>query len=186
MTHDTIPLHASREALEAGLHAVRAAPRSEGVLELIVRRPAEAERDVVETAQLDVDEGLVGDNWRTRGRSGGRPANPNAQITLMGARAAALIAGNRETWPLAGDQLFVDLDLSLDNLPAGTRLAIGDAALEVTAEPHTGCKKFAERFGLDALEAVSSPEGRALNLRGINTKVVQSGVVRVGDPIRRV
>ena len=91
----------------------------------------------------------------------------------MNARAAALVAGDRERWPLAGDQLYVDLDLSGENLPPGTRLAIGSAVVEVTDEPHTGCKKFSARFGLDALEFVNSPEGRALNLRGINTRVVE-------------
>ena len=137
---------------DARLEVVRAAPRDEGTVELIVRRPAVDEREVVDEAELDLEEGLVGDNWRARGRSGGRrPANPDAQITVMSSRAIALAAGDRDRWALAGDQLYLDLDLSGDNLPPGTRLEVGSAVIEVTAEPHTGCKKFAARFGLETL-----------------------------------
>ena len=100
----------------------------------------------------------------------------------MNARSTALVAGDRERWPLAGDQLYVDLDLSGEHLPPGTRLAIGTAVLEVTADPHTGCKKFSARFGLEALMFVNSPEGRALNLRGINTRIVQAGTVASATP----
>jgi MOSC domain-containing protein YiiM len=172
---------------DAGLEVVRAAPRDEGTVELIVCRPAVDEREVVDEAELDLEEGLVGDNWRARGRSGGRrPANTEAQITVMSSRAIALAAGDREQWALAGDQLYVDLDLSGDNLPPGTRLEIGSAVIEVTAEPHTGCKKFAARFGLEMLDVFNSPEGRALNLRGINTRVVQPGMVRAGDTTRKL
>jgi MOSC domain-containing protein YiiM len=166
---------------------VRRAPRDTGIVELIVRSPAVDEREVVQEAVLDLEEGLVGDNWRARGRSGGRrPANPNAQITVMSSRAVALAAGSRERWPLAGDQLFVDFDLSGENVPPRTRLALGTAVLEVTEEPHTGCKKFVARFGLEMLELFDSPEGRALNLRGINTRVVEPGVVRSGDAVRKL
>jgi MOSC domain-containing protein YiiM len=182
----TNPLHATPDELAAGLDEVRAAPRDEGVLEMIVRRPEVEEREVVEEAELHVDDGLVGDNWKSRGRSGGRPANTKAQITVKSARAAGLIAGDRERWPLAGDQLIVDFDLSAENLPVGTRLAVGTAVIEVTDDPHTGCKKYSSRFGLDALMFANSPEGRALNLRGINTRVVQSGTVRVGDAVRKL
>ena len=179
--------HASSKELYAGFDAVRRAPQDLGSVELIVRRPAVDEREVVIEAELDLDEGLVGDNWRSRGRSRGRrSANPDSQVTVMSARAIALAAGDRERWPLAGDQLYVDLDLSADNVPPGTRLALGSAVLEVTAEPHTGCRKFAARFGLETLEAFDSPEGRALNLRGINTRVVQPGVVRAGDAVRKL
>ena len=180
------PSHATREQLEAGLELLRASPRGDGAVLLIVGRPAVDQREVLEEAALDVGDGLVGDNWRSRGRSGGRAANPDAQLTVMNARAAALIAGDRERWPLAGDQLYVDLDLSDEHVPPGTRLAVGSAVIEVTAEPHTGCSKFSARFGLAALELVSSPEGRSLNVRGINTRVVEPGTVRVGDSIRRL
>jgi MOSC domain-containing protein YiiM len=177
--------YATPAELEAGLEHLRATPRDEGVVELIVRRPAEGEREVVEEAELDLAGGLVGDSWQARGRSGGRPSNTNAQVTVMNARATALVAGDRERWPLAGDQLYVDFDLSGDHIPPGTRLELGSAVLEVTADPHTGCKKFNERFGLEALKFVNSPEGRELNLRGINTRVVQPGTVRVGDAMRK-
>ena len=178
--------YATPAELEAGLDHLRAAPRREGVVELIVRRPAEGEREVVVEAELDLDGGLVGDSWGTRGRSGGRPANTKAQITVMNVRATALVAGDRDRWPLAGDQLYVDLDLSGEHLPPGTQLEVGSALLEVTDEPHTGCKKFSTRFGLEALMFVNSPEGRALNLRGINTRIVRAGTIRVGDAIRRL
>jgi MOSC domain-containing protein YiiM len=170
------------EDLRAGLDHVRAAPRDEGSVELIVRRPATDEREVVDEAQLDVEGGLVGDSWSGRGRN----PNRNAQITVMGARAAALVAGEPEQWPPAGDQLYVDLDLSGANLPPGTRLAVGSAVLEVSDLPHLGCGKFTARFGTEARELVNSFEGVALNLRGINTRVVRSGTVRRGDAVRKL
>ncbi len=178
--------YATPAELEAGLDHLRAAPKGEGVVELIVRRPTVDEREAVDEAELDLEEGLVGDSWRARGRSGGRPANEKAQITVMNVRSTALVAGERERWPLAGDQLYVDFDLSGEHIPPGTRLAVGTAVIEVTDDPHTGCKKFSARFGLESLTFVNSPEGRALNLRGINTRVVEPGTVRVGDAIRRL
>ena len=178
--------YATPGELEAGLDAIRAAPRDLGALELIVRRPAVGEREVVEEAQLDVERGLVGDNWSSRGRSGGRPASTDAQVTVMSSRAVALAARERDRWPLAGDQLYVDLDLSAENVPPETRLQVGAVVIEVTGEPHTGCKKFSARFGLETLVFFNSPEGRALNLRGINTRVVEGGVVRTGDTVRRL
>jgi hypothetical protein len=170
------------------LDEVRQSPSEEGSVELIVRRPAPLEREVVEEAELDLTEGLVGDCWRTRGssRTPDGSANLDAQLTLMNARAAALLAGAREKWPLAGDQLYVDFDLSPASVPPGTRLELGSAVIEVTAAPHTGCGKFLKRFGIDAQKLVNSVEGRELNLRGINAKIVTPGTVRAGDPIRRV
>lgn len=173
-------MHLDLAALEAGLPEIRRSPTGTGTVELVVRRPAEDQREVLAQARLDLAAGLLGDGWRD-----GR-ADPDRQVTVMNARAVALLAGSRERWPLAGDQLYVDLDLSGQNLPAGTRLELGSAVLEVTAAPHRGCKKFAARYGLDALRFVNSPAGYALNLRGINTRVVTAGVVRLGDPVRKL
>jgi len=178
-------LHVSAAELEAGLPEIQLAPASEGNVELIVRRPAEGVREVLEEAVLDLDEGLAGDRWRASALAKGS-VNPSTQLTLMNARVIALVAGDRERWPLAGDQLYVDLDLRPENLPAGTRLAVGSAVIEVTDEPHTGCAKFSARFGSDAIRFVNSPAGRALRLRGMNARVVEPGRVRSGDTIRKV
>jgi len=181
-------VHLTMDELNAGLPLIRESPRDGGRLEMIARRPAIGERDLLDEGELDLDEGLVGDNWRTRPQQQNPPreANPETQITLMNSRVAQLVSGDRDRWPLAGDQLYVDLDIGLENLPAGTRLQIGGAVLEVAAEPHTGCKKFVERFGMDAMSFVNSPEGKRACLRGINAKVVQAGTIRVGDAIARV
>jgi len=168
------------EELEAGLETIRQAPKTEGVLELIVRRPRVGERETLEEGRLDPDEGLVGDRWKTRGSP-----NRDTQLNIMSARVIALLAQDKDRWPLAGDQLFVDFDLSADNLPAGTRLAIGSALVEVTAEPHTGCAKFVSRFGLEATQFVNSPLGRELQLRGVNARVVHAGAIHVGDVVKK-
>jgi hypothetical protein len=180
-------LHVTVDTLEDGLDHVRRAPSALGTVGLIVRRPGVDEREVLEEATFDLDEGLVGDSWRERGsrRRPDRSPNPDAQVTLMSSRLAALVAGDRARWPLAGDQLYVDLDLSVDNLPPGTRLRLGTAELEITAEPHTGCAKFSARFGSDALRFINSPTGRQLRLRGVNARVVEPGVVRTGDEITK-
>jgi hypothetical protein len=178
--------HLERAELEAGLDEIRRAPSDGGRLELIVRRPEEGLRQVVDEGELDVATGLVGDNWSTRGSRFTDDEYADMQLNIMNARSAALIAQQREHWPLAGDQLFIDLDLSGENLPAGTRLALGTAVIEVTAMPHRGCKKFVSRFGLDAMKFVNSPQGVELNLRGINAKVARSGVVRIGDAARKL
>lgn len=173
-------MHLDLATLDAGLAEIRRAPQDAGTVELVARRPAEDEREVLAEAQLDTAAGLVGDDW-AEGK-----ADPARQVTMMNARTVALVAQSRERWPLAGDQLYVDLDLSGQNLPPGTRLEVGSAVLEVSDAAHRGCKKFAARFGLDALRFVNSKTGYALNLRGINTRVVSTGVVRPGDPIRKL
>ena len=180
--------HLTMEELEAGLDAIRSSPKDKGVLEMIVRQPRTDEREVLVKGELDLAEGLVGDNWKMRESSltdDGSP-HPDTQLNLMNSRVIALLARDKERWPLAGDQLFVDMDLSAENLPPGSRLAIGSTLIQVTAQPHTGCKKFAERFGVDAMRFVNSPVGKKLNLRGINAKVVQPGAIRVGDVVRKV
>jgi len=180
--------HRTADELAAGIDEILRSPAAQGTVELIVRRPAEDEREVLDEGMLDLEEGLVGDRWSRRGsrRMPDGSANPDAQLTLMNARAAELVAGSRERWPLAGDQLFVDLDLSVENLPAGTRLAVGHAVVEVTAAPHTGCAKFSARFGTEAVKFVNRSPGRELRLRGVNTRVVTPGAIRVGDAIARL
>jgi MOSC domain-containing protein YiiM len=167
--------------LEAGLPNVQDSPRDHGTLELIVRRPEVDEREVVERAELSVDHGLVGDSWAAR--SG---ADPERQLTLMNWRAVTLFSPDEDRRPLAGDQLYVDFDLSGGNLPPGSRLVIGDAVVEVTEPPHRGCSKFSARFGVDALHMVNSPIGVTLNLRGVNARVVRGGSITRGDTVRKV
>jgi MOSC domain-containing protein YiiM len=181
-------VHAELTRLEESLDHIRAAPAESGTVELIARRPGENEREVLTEARLDIHEGLVGDTWRARGSgrtSDGGP-DPDAQLTLMNARVAAAIAGERERWPLAGDQLYVDIDLSRANLPPGSRVQIGSAVIEFSEPPHTGCSKFSARFGIDALKFVNSPTGRELRLRGANCRVAVAGIVRPGDTIKKL
>lgn len=176
------------EELETGLAHIREAPSDDGELLLIVRRPSEDERETLDEGALDIEVGLVGDCWAARGDPGSEDGSANvlAQLTIMNARVLELIAGPVERWPLAGDQLYVDLDLGADNLPAGTRLAVGDSRVEVTAKPHTGCTKFIERFGLAAQRWANSETGTSLRLRGVNTRVVKPGTIRVGDRVRKL
>ena len=180
--------HLTTEELEAGLAEIGQSPRDEGVLELVVARPRAGERVLLEEGELSLREGLVGDNWGSRpsSRTADGGPHPDMQLNVMNARAAALLAQTKSRWPLAGDQLFVDLDLSAENVPPGTRLAIGAAVIELTDQPHTGCGKFVERFGVDAMKFVNSAMGRRLQLRGVNAKVVQSGRIRVGDLARKL
>jgi hypothetical protein len=185
------PTHRSPEELEAFLPQLLAAPRDAGTLELVVRRPAPGQREVLDEGQLDLGVGLVGDTWLERGSSktadGG--SHPEMQLNVMSARMVAFLAGDPARRALAGDQLFLDLDLSHDNLPAGSRLTIGDpavrgAVIEVTEPPHTGCAKFVERFGAEAMRFVNGPLGRPMRLRGLNARVVEPGWVRPGDRVR--
>jgi hypothetical protein len=180
--------HLTMAQLEAGLDDIRQSPKDEGALQLIVRRPQVGEREVLEEGALDADEGLVGDTWRARAikRSSDGVADPLTQLNIMNARVIALVAGPKARWPLAGDQLFIDIDLSEDNMPAGTRLTLGSAVIEVTEEPHTGCAKFLSRFGVDAVKFVNSSLGRQLHLRGVNARVVRPGAIRVGDTVKRL
>ena len=180
--------HLSKEQLEAGLDQILQSPKDEGILELIVVRPAEGERQVLEVGELNEVEGLIGDNWNVR-PSTSTPDNsphPEKQLNIMNSRSVALIAQDKDRWQLAGDQLYIDLDLSDENLPAGSRIKIGTAIIEITPPPHNGCKKFVERFGLDAMKFVNSEIGKKHHLRGVCAKVVQSGTIKTGDIVYRL
>lgn len=176
------------EQLQASLAGIKGSPREQGAVEMIVCRPAVNERRNLAACELSVEAGLLGDNWQARGDEDehGKPANRDMQLNLMNVRVIAAIEPDATRWPLAGDQFYVDLDLSDANLPPGTRLAIGQAVIEVTAEPHLGCAKFKQRFGRDAVMFVNSDEGKALNLRGVNAKVVTPGLVKVSDAIAKL
>lgn len=175
--------HLTAEQLAAGLDDIRKSPSDKGVLKLIVRRPETDRREVLSEGTLDPAFGLAGDNWLARGSrsTADGSADPEMQLNIMNARVIALVAQDPERWALAGDQLFIDMDLSPDNLPPGTRLSIGSAIIEVTPPPHTGCRKFVARFGKDAMVFVNSGIGKQLNLRGVNAKVIQAGTVRTND-----
>ena len=182
VTHLTLP------EMESGFVRICESPKDSGVLRLIVRRPQPGARETLQEGELTLSDGLVGDGWHARGssrRPDGSP-DPENQITVMNARVVELLAPEKDRWPLAGDQLFVDLDLSAENLPPGTRLALGSAVIEVTHLPHTGCQKFTARFGLAATQFVNSAVGKQLHLRGLNAKVVQPGVIRVGDVVKKI
>ena len=168
---------------EAGLDHIRQSPADGGPLQMIVQRPDVDQREVVAEGTLDVNAGLVGDSWLSRGstRTPDGSPNPQAQVTIINSRLIALLARTQDRWPLAGDQLVIDLDMSQDNLPTGARLAIGSAVIEISEEPHTGCSKFAQRFGHEALRFISTPTGQAMRLRGVNTRVIQSGPIHLGD-----
>ncbi len=177
-----------KEELEAGLDYIRQSPKDNGVLEMIVMRPKDDEREVLDEGQLDLELGLIGDNWRTKGskRTTNGLGHPDMQLNVMNARAIALVARSKDRWQLAGDQLYIDLDLSDENLSAGDQLVIGSAIIEVTEIPHNGCRKFTERFGLEAMKFVNSPTGKQLHLRGINAKVVKPGIIKPGDVVSKI
>ncbi len=182
------PVRRTTAELEAALEELAAAPRDRGTVELVVRRPAVGEREVLSTGELDPAVGLVGDTWTDRpsARTPDRSPHPDMQLNVMGARIVAFLSGDPDRRALAGDQLYVDLDLSVANLPAGTRLALGAAVIEVTDQPHRGCAKFRDRFGEDALRFVNSRAGKELRLRGLNARVVVAGTVRPGDHVTKI
>jgi MOSC domain-containing protein YiiM len=171
-------LHLTTAGLEAGLDYIRQSPKDEGTLTYIVVRPERDERVVLQACEMSAEQGVHGDMWQRKGMP-----HIDAQVMLINTRAIALLARTPDRWALAGDQLYVDLDLSEDNLQAGQRLAVGSAILEITSKPHKGCAKFAQRFGKEALEFVNSPQGWQLHLRGICARVVQAGTAKVGDRV---
>lgn len=180
--------HRSREELEGGLEDIAEAPKDRGRLEAIVLRPAFGERKTLNSAELSPDAGIKGDHWAKgcwRSLPDGRP-DPDVQVCIMSARVIRLIAGDKANWPPAGDQLFIDLDLSRDNLAPGQRLSLGSTILEITEVPHNGCQKFVKRYGLDATQFVNSKIGKENRLRGIYAKVIEAGTISVGDIIEKV
>jgi len=181
--------HRTAEELDHHLEVLRAAPADEGTLAMVVRRPAVGEREILDVGELDPEHGLVGDTWLSRATSHAIAAGRHleAQLNVMSARMVSFLADGIDNQALAGDQLFLDLDISVANLPTGSRLAIGDqAVIEVTAKPHNGCAKFVSRFGQEAMEFVNSPVGKELRLRGFNARVVTPGLVHPGDVVRKV
>jgi len=180
--------HLTMLELEAALEHLREAPKDHGEVQLIVRRPQVDHRELIDEAELDPVKGLIGDSWcfRPSSKTPDHSPHPEMQINIMNSRVTALVAQEKDRWPLAGDQLYIDMDLSKENLPGGTQLAIGTAILEVSPLPHTGCHKFVARFGIDAMKFVNSPIGRELCLRGINARIIKGGIIRVGETARKI
>jgi MOSC domain-containing protein YiiM len=180
--------HLTRAELQAGLPHVLDSPKDDGVLEAIVVRPEHGKRQDVQSCDISLEGGVHGDHWAKgcwMSTEDGKP-HPDVQICIMNARCIALVAHERERWPLAGDNLLIDLDLRPDNLPPGQRLAIGSAIIEITSVSHNGCENFVERYGRAAVVFVNAPKGKALRLRGIYARVVQDGRISVGDRVVKV
>ena len=187
-----LPYRSTAE-LETGLDHVRSAPAEAGTVRLVVRRPDLGAREILQVGELTEADGLVGDTWlqRATSRAVADGRHLDAQVNVMSARMVGLLADSAEEQAYAGDQLYLDLDISRANLPAGSRLAFGEpgaggAVIEVSAKPHNGCAKFTARFGEDAMHFVNNETGRQLRLRGFNARVVESGPVRPGDAVRVV
>ena len=180
--------HLDMNGLEAGIDYILDTPADKGLVRMIVSRPETGIRKILKSASLDTIEGLIGDNWKDRGSSStsDKSADPETQITIMNSRVIELIAHSSDRWKLAGDQLFIEIDISRNNLPPGSKLKVGSAIIEVSGKPHTGCQKFSQRFGLDALKFVSTPMAQELCFRGINARVVKSGIVTVGDIVNKI
>ena len=169
--------HRTLAALQAGLEALPALPPDSGRLVLVVRRRPDGVRETPQRVRLTPEEGVPGDGWNRR-----PPRDLVAQLAVMRRDVAELIA-NGQPLTLFGDNLFADFDLSAANLPAGTRLRVGEAVVEVTPKPHNGCRKFQARFGPDAFRFVQAPPTRDQNLRGIYWRVVEAGEACVGAAI---
>lgn len=179
--------HLPTDAIEHAVAAAGRSPADVGTIEMIVARPGIGERTPLDEGHVDVGVGLAGDNYLERGNkyTPDGLAHPEAQLNLMNSRVVDVLAGgDRSRWSLAGDQFFVDIDVSVENLPVGTRLQLGTATIEVAAKPHNGCAKFSDRFGIDAARWVN--QERHERRRGLNAMVVEPGTIRRGDPIRVV
>ncbi|MGD8310568.1 MAG: hypothetical protein PVG98_14120 [Chromatiales bacterium] len=183
-----MPRHLTLDELNAGLPEILASPKDHGTLRAIVVRPARGERRDLESCEISLAGGTHGDHWAKgcwKSTEDGSP-HPDVQICIMNARCIQLIAQERDNWPPAGDNLFIDMDLTPDNTPPGTRLAIGTAVIEITDTPHNGCADFIRRCGRDACVFVNTGEGKRLRLRGIYARVVQDGRVAAGDRVRKL
>lgn len=174
------------DALNAAWDDTDPSPADGGRVELIVRRPTGEEREELPSAHFTAAEGLQGDNWLERGSPTGDSPSPDTQVTLMNSRVIGLLAGDKSGWAAAGDQLFVDIDISMENLPPGTRLQIGEAIMQISQTPHTGCAKFARRFGAPARKWIMSDIGKLQRRRGVYARVIQDGIVKVGDTIKKL
>ena len=181
-------LHLTTQQLEDGLEHIKNSPKDITLIDMIVCRPNEGDRKMLQEGYLDKEKGLVGDNWLERGslKTADGSSHPEMQLNIMNSRSISLIAQQKDRWPLAGDQLFIDINLTDKNIPAGTKLSVGQAIVEVTAIPHNGCKKFTDRFGIDAVKFVNSSIGKELHLRGVNAKIIKSGIIKVGDMVKKI
>jgi hypothetical protein len=180
--------HIETNVIQDALDELGVSPQDNGTVEMIVRRPNHGEREILQEAHFSTDTGLDGDNWLTRGSKNTEDgsAHPGMQVAIMNSRVIQAIEPDKSRWSMAGDQLFLDLDLSAENLPIGQQIAIGNVILEVSEMPHNGCGKFTERFGSAATHFVNSKEGRANRRRGVNARVVQGGTLRMGDKVTKL
>jgi MOSC domain-containing protein YiiM len=180
-----MPRHLSLAELTEGLPRILAAPKDQGTVRALVVRPAKGERRDVGSVRVSLAGGVEGDHWAQgcwKSTDDGKP-HPDVQICLMNARCIELIAQDRANWPPAGDNLFLDMGLTPDNLPPGTRIGIGSAEMVITDTPHNGCASFIERYGRDACLFVNTGEGKRLRLRGIYARVTRDGEISVGDRV---
>ena len=178
----------SKAELEAQLPEIQAAPKLRGSLDLIVIRPAVDQRKVLKSAELCLERGLIGDSWITRSSRHTSDKSPwiEMQLNIMSSRVIQAVTGDLKRWPLAGDQLFIDLDLSLENLPIGSQISIGETIIEVTAPPHTACKKFRVRYGDDAFRFINNPATKNMRLRGLNAKIIRGGTIESGSIVHKL
>lgn len=174
--------------IDQRLSSVLDSPKDQGTVEMIVVRPFKNQRKTLIHVLFSPEAGVTGDNWKTQcwKKLNDGQSDPDVQVAIMNARMIDMLTDDKAHWPLAGDQLFVDFDLSVTNLSPGDQLQIGDAVLQITAEPHRGCSKFKQRFGELAMHCVNSAQGDAHRLRGIYAKIISAGNVSVGDVIHKI